>query len=590
MAIPAQFVDELIARCRLEEIAAQYVSLQYRGGRYWACCPFHNEKTPSFTLSPERQQFYCFGCHKGGGVITFVREIENLSYQEAVYFLARRAGMTVPEEASAVNAQRRRARILQLNRDAARFYHQLLLSPQGQSVRDYLSRRQITRRTAVKFGMGASADAWDVLLNAMVQQGYEKQELLDAGLIVRNQKGGFYDKFRNRLMLPVISTRGDVIAFGSRVTDNSQPKYMNSADTPVYSKRRTLYGLNFAKKTKRSNLILCEGNLDVVTLHQAGFDNAVATMGTALTGEQIGEIVRTGIPELIVCYDNDSAGQSATLKALSLLHHAALKVRVLQLPLRMVNGSGVKQDPDDFIKFQGSAAFERLLRECETAAAYRMNCIAAKYDLSTDDGRLSFSNEIREFLATFPANSAEREIYTARAAEMSRIPKDILSRETQKAENRSRNRRRRMEERRAVYAPQTTVLPLSMRYENPRSARAEEGIIRLLLYDSGLFTEAPPLDLFSSPELREICSMLWNACESGRRPALDMLAEKLDAGQMGHITAISEQPVMPQDARKALSDYIQVIREQAEMRSAQGDVLSAAVEAAKKKRNSTQGG
>mgnify|MGYP000828928553 CR=1 FL=1 len=283
MPFPQSFLDELIARNDIVDVVGSYVSLTPKGGSFWGCCPFHNEKTPSFHVLPDRQFYHCFGCKKGGGVVNFIMDIENLSYPDAVRFLAKRAGMEVPEEEGDREAGRRRQRLLDLNRDAARFYYQLLQQPEGRAVQEYLDKRQIRKSTAVKFGMGASLDAWDVLLTAMTKKGYTKSELLDAGLVVQNKNGGLYDKFRNRLMLPVIDTRGDVVAFGSRVLDKSEPKYMNSSETPVYSKRRVLYGLNLAKKSKRPNIILCEGNLDIVTLHQAGFDNAVASMGTALT-------------------------------------------------------------------------------------------------------------------------------------------------------------------------------------------------------------------------------------------------------------------------------------------------------------------
>ena len=312
-----RFLDELIARNDIVDVVSNYVSLQPRGGSLWGCCPFHSEKTPSFHVLPDKQLCYCFGCKKGGGVINFVMDIENLSYPDAVRFLAKRANIPVPEEASD-GTEKLRRRMLELNRDAARWYYQTLQAPEGQAVRDYLDRRQIHRRIAVRFGMGAAPDSWDALLTAMTARGYSKDELIRAGLAVSGKNGHIYDKFRNRLILPVIDVRGDVVGFGSRVLDKSEPKYMNTPETLTYSKRRVLYGLNLAKKTKRPNIILCEGNLDVVTLHQAGFDNAVASMGTALTVEQT-RLLSRYTKELVLCYDNDNAGQLATQRALELL-------------------------------------------------------------------------------------------------------------------------------------------------------------------------------------------------------------------------------------------------------------------------------
>ena len=334
MAFPENFITELTERNDIVEVVSSYVRLSKRSGaNLFGLCPFHSEKTPSFSVSPDKQIYHCFGCGKGGGVINFIMEVENLSFPDAVRFLARRAGMEVPEEDGDREAARRRQRLLALNRDAARFYYQLLRQPEGAAVRAYLEKRKILPATAVKFGMGASPDSWDALLTAMTAKGSTKSELVTAGLAVQGKNGRLYDKFRNRLMLPVVDTKGDVVAFGSRVLDKSEPKYMNSPETPVYSKRRVLYGLNLAKKTTRPNLILCEGNLDIVTLHQAGFDNAVASMGTALTTEQT-RLLSRFTKELVLCYDNDNAGKAATEKALQLLNNSEFTVRVLQLPRR----------------------------------------------------------------------------------------------------------------------------------------------------------------------------------------------------------------------------------------------------------------
>ena len=328
MAFPRQFLDELVSRCDIVDVVSSYVALQHKGSNYFGLCPFHNEKTGSFSVSPDKQIYYCFGCKRGGGVISFIMEIEGLSFPDAVRFLAKRVGMTVPEEEADREASRHRQRLLAVNKDAARWFYQNLSRPEGAAVAAYLERRKISRKTAMNFGLGASLDSWDSLLTAMLQKGYTKRELLDAGLVVQNQKGRLYDKFRNRLIFPVINVRGDVVAFGGRVLDKSEPKYLNTQETAVYSKRRNLYGINLAKRTKRPNFILCEGNIDVITLHQAGFDNAVASMGTALTTEQI-RLLSRYTKELVLCYDNDGAGQAATEKAISLLENSEFNVRVL---------------------------------------------------------------------------------------------------------------------------------------------------------------------------------------------------------------------------------------------------------------------
>ena len=586
MAFPKNFLDELIARNDIVDVVGSYVPLTVKGGSHWGCCPFHNEKTPSFHVLQDKQIYHCFGCKKGGGVINFVMETENLNFPDAVHFLAKRAGMEVPEEEGDREANRRRQRLLDLNRDAARFYYQILQQPEGRAVQEYLNRRQISRTTAVNFGFGASPDSWDALLNAMTRKGYTKQELLDAGLVVQNRNGGLYDKFRNRLMLPVIDTRGDVVAFGSRVLDKSEPKYMNSAETPVYSKRRVLYGLNLAKKTKRPNIILCEGNLDIVTLHQAGFDNAVASMGTALTLEQT-RLLSRYTKELVLCYDNDEAGKRATEKALQILNNSEFSVKVLELPRRRTEtGELVKQDPDDYIKFHGADAFERLLNGSENGIEFRMAQIAGKYDLNNDESRVSYCTEVSELLATLPG-AVEREIYTAHAAEAARIGVDAMKLEVQRAFRRLKNKEQRQRNR-EITNPVNTLQPKdrAYRYENVHSARAEEGLLRLMLLDDTLFTTLPlQPEEFSSPLLGRVFSLLWEAKTDGRPVSLAALSSELSPEEMSLITNICQAPESLQNAQKAMADYIRVIRAEAAKHASQADdPLLAATEKYKSKK------
>ena len=587
MAFPQNFLDELIARSDIVDVVGSYVQLTRKGANLFGLCPFHSEKTGSFSVAPDKQIYYCFGCKKGGGAINFIMDIENLTYPDAVRFLAKRAGMEVPEEEGDREASRRRQRLLDLNRDAARFYYQLLQQPEGRAVQEYLDRRRIWKSTAVKFGMGASLNEWDVLLTAMTRKGYTKAELLAAGLVVQNKNGGLYDKFRNRLMLPVVDTRGDVVAFGSRVLDKSEPKYMNSSETPVYSKRRVLYGLNLAKKTKRPNIILCEGNLDIVTLHQAGFDNAVASMGTALTVEQT-RLLSRFTKELVLCYDNDNAGRIATERALQILNNSEFSVKVLQLPRRLVDGESIKQDADDFIKFQGPDAFERLLSGSENGVEFRMAQVAAKYDLSSDEARVAYSEEISQLLSSLPS-AVEREIYAARAAELAKISPEAMKLEVQRAFKRRIARDRKVKQRQDLN-PVQTLQPRerTLRYENMRSARAEEGILRILLLDDSLFPAEPPLTeaQFSSPLLGRVFTLLWQAKTAGRPVTLGALMESLSSEEASHITSICQQPESPQNARQALADYIRIVKTEADKRAGGGNIdpLLAATEKYKDKK------
>ena len=585
MAFPQHFLDELIARSDIVDVVSSYVTLQRKGSNLFGLCPFHNEKTGSFSVSPDKQIYHCFGCKKGGGVINFIMEIENLSYPDAIRHLAQRANIPVPED-DRDGTDKLRRRLLALNKDAARYYYQMLQSPEGAAVQAYLDKRQISKKVAVNFGMGAAPDSWDSLLRAMTAKGYTKAELITAGLAVKNKNGGLYDKFRNRLMLPVIDVRGDVVGFGSRVIDKSEPKYMNTTETPVYSKRRILYGLNLAKKTKRPNIILCEGNLDVVTLHQAGFDNAVASMGTALTVEQT-RLLSRYTKELVLCYDNDNAGQLATQRALEMLRNSEFSVKVLRLPRRMVDGEAVKQDADDFIKFQGPAAFERLLSGSENGIEFRMAQVAGKYDLADDQARIAYAAEISEVLSGLE-NAVEREVYTVRAAELAKLTPEAMRLEVQRSFKRRVAKQRKAQERRELN-PSVTAQPASraIRYDNLRSAMAEEGVLRLLLRDESIFPSLSPLSEsdFSSPLLGRIYAQLWQRRQNGMSGSIAFLSGELTADEMSHLTTLLQKPESTAGAQQALTDYIRIIREERDKRLGTArDPLAAAMDKFKDKK------
>ena len=578
-----QFLDEVVARNDIADVVSGYVTLTRKGGNLFGLCPFHNEKTPSFSVAPDKQIYHCFGCKKGGGVINFIMEIEGLSFPEAVEFLAKRANIPLPAEDEArSNADRLRRRVLELNRTAARWYYEQLQLPQGAAVQAYLDKRQIRRGIAVRFGMGASLDQWDALLRAMTDKGFTKQELLASGLVVNGKNGGLYDKFRNRLMLPVIDVRGDVVGFGSRVIDKSEPKYMNTTETVAYSKRRVLYGLNLAKKTKRPNMILCEGNLDVVTLHQAGFDNAVACMGTALTQEQI-RLLSRFTKELVLCYDNDGAGQMATDRALELLQNSEFTVKVLRLPQRLMDGHYVKQDADDFIKYQGKDAFEQLLSGSANGIEFTMSEIASKYDLKDDKGRIAYAGEIAETLCKLN-DPVEREVYTTRAAEEASLPAEAMRMEVQRAAKRVQAKARKAQERQEMN-PVSALQPAdrSIRYQNVRSALAEEGVIRLLMQDESLFPPEMPVqpEEFSSPLLGRIYGELW---QRRGHASMAALAAVLTPEEMNHLTALLQKPESAANAPQALADYIRIIREEHTKRTGGTDPLAAAMETYKDKK------
>ena len=587
MAFPQQFLDELVSRNDIVDIVSSYVSLTRKGSNYFGLCPFHNEKTGSFSVSPDKQMYHCFGCKHGGGVVNFIMEIENLSFPDAVRFLAKRANMDVPEDHSGQEESRRRQRVLALNKDAARWFYQNLSRPEGRAAAAYLEKRRISRKTAMDFGLGASLDGWDCLMSAMLDKGYTKTELLAAGLAVRNQKGRLYDKFRNRLMFPVIDVRGDVVAFGGRVLDKGEPKYMNTTETIAYSKRRNLYGINLAKKTKRSNFILCEGNIDVITLHQAGFNNAVASMGTALTVEQT-RLLSRYTKELVLCYDNDTAGQLATQKNLELLKNSEFSVRVLQLPRRLADGEYIKQDVDDFIKFQGAAAFEALLNGSENQMDYRMETVAAKYDLTNPEQKVAYAAEISQLLSTV-ASPVEREVYAGRAAEQAGISREAMLLEVKRAHG-----KRRGQERRALQREALNVGGLrqpkerTIRYADMRSAMAEEGVVRLLFLDGSLARRCESLSSedFSSPLLGKVYQAQLEAHAQNRSLHLAALAESCTPEEMSHLTTVLHKPEALANADRSLSDYIRVIQEAADKRRGvpDADPLLAAMDKFKEKK------
>ncbi len=585
MAFPQAFLDELVARNDIVDVVSSYVALTKKGGNYFGLCPFHNEKTGSFSVAQDKQLYYCFGCHHGGGVVNFVMEIENLSYPDAVRFLAKRAGMEVPEDGADREESRRRQRVLALNKDAARWFHQNLSRPGGAAVAAYLERRRIAKRTATNFGLGASLEGWDSLLNTMLDKGYTKADLLAAGLVVQNKQGRLYDKFRNRLMFPVIDVRGDVVAFGGRVLDKSEPKYMNTTETIVYSKRRNLYGINLAKKTKRPNFILCEGNIDVITLHQAGFDNAVASMGTALTVEQT-RLLSRYTKELVLCYDNDTAGQLATQKNIDLLKNSEFSVRILQLPRRLAEGEYVKQDVDDFIKFQGPAAFEAVLSGSADQMEYRMDTVAAKYDLSDPEQKIAYCGEISQLIASLP-NAVQREVYAGQAAETAGVSRQnmLLDVERARGKKRSQERRTLQKENLNVVAARQPK-DRTLRYADPRSAMAEEGVIRLLLMDNALAESCGALaaEEFSAPFLGKLYQILLDGWSQDRPVTAASMAGLCTQEEMAHLTEVLHKPETAAHADRALADYIQVIKTSVKRRSGEqeADPLLAAVEKYKK--------
>lgn len=568
MPLPERFLDELLARTDIVDLVSESVRLTKKGNSYWGCCPFHSEKTPSFHVVPDRQMYKCFGCGKGGGAINYVMELENLPFRDAVAVLAKRAGMQVPEFGSSPGARERREKILNINKQAARAFHRWLHGPEGEHGLAYLQGRGLSQWTLTNFGLGFAPNSWDGLITELAGQGYDKRDLLDAGLAVSNKDGRIYDRFRNRVMFPIIDVRGNVIGFGGRVMDDSTPKYLNSPDTPVYNKSRNVFALNIAKGSKAGRVILTEGYMDTIALHQAGFDNAVASLGTALT-EEHGQLLARYFKEAVVSYDGDGAGVAAAQRAIPILEKAGLKVKVLRV-------TGAK-DPDEFIKAYGRDAFARLLDQSENQVDYRLAQIQKKYDLTDDGQRIAFLQEAAQLLSTLPS-AVEREIYGGHAAQTAGVDSDTMKLEVERALKARLRKAKKQQERRDL-APASQLQPKAreLRYDNIRSARAEEGLLRLLMLDPGLAGQMEGItgEEFSSPLLGRAFDVLRRRAEEGLSTQLAALAEDFTGGEMDHLAQVAAQPESVANSAAAIKDYISLIRGEKLLRGGgeQGDDL-----------------
>ena len=565
MAFPEKFITELTERSDIVDVVSGYVRLSKRSGsNQFGLCPFHSEKTPSFSVNPDKQIYHCFGCGKGGGVISFIMEVESLSFPEAVEFLAKRAGMQLPEEENS-GESRKKARMLSLNKDAARFFYEQLSKPAGSAAVEYMIRRGISPQVAKRFGLGAAPDSWDALRSAMRQKGYSDFDMFDAGLVKRGKNGGFYDAFRNRLMFPIIDVRGNVIGFSGRILGDGEPKYLNSPETLVFNKSRNLFALNLAKKSKSGYIILSEGNIDVVALHQAGFDSAVASLGTSLTPEQA-RLISRYTDQVIIAYDNDGAGIKASQRAIGILEKLDIKVKVLRL-------SGAK-DPDEFIKLKGPEAFRKLLEGSESQLDYRLKNIEDKYDLSVDEQKYDFIKEASDMAARIP-DAVKRQIYSMRIASMSGVKEEVISADVERRRKRLMNAAKRTEQRLEVQ-PAKMIQPSArqLHYEDPESAAAEEGLIRLLYLEHELVKRPglPEKEDFSSPALADIYSALRTGLEKGEHVTVDTLAAALEKDEISLLVSILQKPEILNRSAQSLADYIDKIKDRKQLRSGKPDL------------------
>ena len=550
MAFPPSFIDELVARNPIEDVVGQYVNLKRSGANMFGLCPFHGEKTASFSVAPDKGIYYCFGCHKGGGVVNFVMEVEGLSYPDAVRKMAERAGMEVPEDEQYQSRYRQQERLWALMKEAGRFYHSQLYSPAGAGCLAYTQKRGLTKSILTTFGVGYAPDSWNALVDAMRKKGYTDQELIAADL-VGQKNGRVYDRFRNRLMFPIIDVRGNVIGFGGRVLDDSKPKYLNTSETLIFNKRKNLFGLNFAKKSKLGYLILVEGNVDVITLHQYGFDNAIASLGTSLTDEHANLLSRY-TDQVVLTYDSDEAGQKAAQRAIPMLEKVGIAVKVLQMK--------DAKDPDEFLHKFGADKFKLLLEDSSNRVEYQLKNIANKYNIKIDEERIQFIHESAELISTL-GSAVQREIYGNRIAEAGGISPESMQMEIGKAYKRRLAREKKRQEK-IDLAPVQAHMPQSrsIRYDNVKSAIAEEGIIALAIKDPSLLDKAGDLsaEQFSVPLFGRVYEQLRTRYAQGLEVNLSVLTD-LEPEEMSHITGICQKKQTVAD-ETAFRDCLNVLK------------------------------
>ena len=557
MSIPESFIDELVGRTDITELVGGYVRLTKRSGsNMFGLCPFHSEKSPSFSVSSDKQIYHCFGCGKGGGAISFVMEIERLAFPEAVEFLAGRAGMTVPDSGGKDELAEKRRRMLELNRCAARHFYETLSSPMADPVRKYLVSRGISKAMATRFGLGAAPDSWSMLLEAMTGKGFTRQELIEAGLARKGKtEGGAYDLFRNRLIFPVIDARGNVIGFSGRIIGGGEPKYLNSPDTLVFNKSRNLFALNIARKTKSGMLILVEGNIDVVALHQAGFDGAVASLGTSLTEDQV-RLLSRYTNSVVIAYDSDEAGRKAALRAITLTEKTEMSVKLIDM--------GDAKDPDEYLKKHGADAFKLLLERSENHIEYRLMAIKNRFDMSTDEGRLAYLSAATELLSEL-SSKPEREIYGARVAQTAGISAGSVENEVARLLG-MKNARRKKQFEKQVTRMVADLQPAdrSLRYINEFSAAAEEGVIRCLVRDPVLMKGVGEAGLtreeFTSPLLAKVFAALERRVSEGRETQEAFILSELEPDEASQLTAVLNKPEGLPHSEKTIREYIEKIR------------------------------
>jgi DNA primase len=569
LALPESFLQDLKLKTDINDVISSYVTLKKRGRTYVGLCPFHNEKTPSFTVYPDTQSFYCFGCGAGGDAVGFIRKIENLDYIDAVKSLAERAGMQLPDDRSYDDSMARlRRRVLEINRETAKFYHSYMMSENGKIGHSYFLNRGLSPKTIKHFGLGYAPDAFYELVNHLKKLGFKDSEMVAAG-VAKQGKKGIYDIFRNRVMTPIIDVRGNVIAFGGRVLDDSKPKYINTSDTIVYKKTNQLFALNFAKDSGEDSIILCEGYMDVIAMHQAGFTNAVAGCGTALTNEQVRLISRYA-NEVILAYDADEAGQKALQKAIGLFDQTDIKVKIPSL----VGG----KDPDEIIKTYGKEKFKGMLEGASNEIEFSLLKARQKHNLNSTQGKIDFINDCIKVLSR--VTPVEQDLYVSRLAEELSVEKRSIQIQLNayKSKNKRRNENREY----------SKIVDENMRQTRKESfdasvstkqIKAQDRLIGLLLLYPSCYKYCSDFDSnkLSAGFIQKVYNMICQKLDNGLDTDIMNFSSELSESELGRLSGIiarSNNSVNPVREFKDCIDTINDEFDKAQLKSSDTSKMS----------------
>lgn len=548
MYYPEEVIEDVRIRNEIVEVASSYIKLERKGRRYFALCPFHGEKTASFCIEPSKQFFYCFGCNKGGSVIHFIMNIENLEFLDAIRFLADRAGVTLPEPDDNKEKEKARLRknILEVNKEAARFFFSNLASSSGIDAQGYLKKRNLTEKAIKQFGVGVAPQSKNALTEHLLKKGMSKDLLLKAGISLETKDGNLIDRFRGRIMFPIFNIRGNTIGFGGRALGDIQPKYMNSPDTLVFNKSRELYGLNYARLSKSNKLLIVEGYMDVISLHQGGIDYAVASLGTALTQSQAW-ILKKYSEEVIICYDSDTAGQAATLRGLDILEKSGCNVRVLLLP----DG----KDPDEYIKNNGSKKFKNLVDRAISLLEYKIKVQEKKHNIDTIDDKLKLLNSIAEVLAEHD-NAIERELYANNYAEQYGISIDSLNNEVKRIRNNQnlKNGKYILNKRNSMVNIQSSIANVDSKY-----GELEYILLLMLCNENRLYNmvlKRYSLDEFKDIGAKLVAKKVYERLKENKSCVLPELLNELDSQLAAYMVRLAETKCDVENSEKAMEQII----------------------------------